>query len=1078
MVISNWSIKHSTTILVFMLLLVIQGWQAYQAMPREAAPDITIPVVLVTTPYIGVSPADIETLVTNPLEDELEKLKDVDNISSTSAEGASIISIEFTPDVNIDDALQKIRERVDAAAPELPPDAEDPIITEISFSEFPVIVVNISGDVGLLTLKQVAEDLQDQIEGVPGVLEVTLVGGIEREITVEANPELLEFYRVTILELLGTIQGENINMPGGSVDLGDLKYLVRVPGEFESPSDIESLVIRTEDGDPIYVRDVAQVVDGYEEETTFSRINETPSVSLSITRSGGENIIRITDEIKVMLDEYRAEYGENLTFTTLADVSDEIRLQLDDLENNIITGLVLVVLVLLFFMGGLRNALFVGLAIPMSMLLSFVVLHAMDYTLNIVVLFSLVIALGMLVDNAIVVVENTYRHAAMGKTRVQAAMDGVAEVAWPVISSTATTVAAFIPLSFWPGIMGQFMSFMPVTIIIVLLSSLFVALVINPVFCALFMAMPRPTGIEDPDEAELAALPRNFLYTAYGAVLRAGVRHWWVVLILAALAFAGTIAAFGKYNAGVEFFPETTPERAFVNITLPDGSNVEASDRIVQMVESILAQEQDILNFVADIGAGNGGQMDFGAGGTAPHRSRITIDFVDRELLHDNPNTILERIRSQLVDLSGAEFEIQKEQGGPPTAPPINIELSGPNNEQLGALTTAMVQIINGVDGVVDLKDNFEAGRPEITVNVNREEAARVGVSTSAVANTVRGAINGLEASTFRDDEDEYDILVRLPEQQRNEIEDIASLQVANDDGIRIPLTEVADIRVGRGYGSIRHIDGDRVVTISADVAPGENSNELLSEVQERIAAELPVPAGYRVSYTGENEDQAESAAFLGNALLVGMFLIALVLITQFNSISQVGLIMVSVLLSLIGVLWILILRQQPFSVIMTGVGVISLAGVVVNNAIVLIDYTNELRSRGIPTQRAVVQAGLVRLRPVLLTAGTTALSLMPTVLGYSLDAKNLRLASGGSSVEMWGPMANAIIAGLVVSTVLTLLVIPALYNGFDQTGGFLKRVFRGRASADSPLKPKRTTEPYEEPTAPASITGDFEPAE
>jgi multidrug efflux pump len=1057
MSITNWSIKHWLTVLVFMVLLTLQGLNAYNALPREAAPDITIPLVLVTTPYIGVSPADIESLVTNPLEEELERLKDVETITSTSAEGASIISIEFTPSVDIDDALQKIRERVDAAMPELPPDAEDPIISEISFSELPVIVVNISGDIGILGLKEIAEDLQDDIEGIQGILEVTLVGGVEREIVVEANPDMLDFYGVTLLELLGTVQQENINLPGGSVDLGDLKYLVRVPGEFESPSEIEDLVIRVEGGEPIYVRDVAAVTDGYQEQATFSRLNQTESVSLSISRRAGENIIRITDEIKAIMADYSERYSDRVEFTALADVSVDIRAQLDELENNILTGLLLVVVVLFFFMGGFRNALLVGMSIPMSMLISFIVIDLMDYTLNIVVLFSLVLALGMLVDNSIVVVENIYRHGSMGKPLVRACMEGVEEVAWPIISSTATTVAAFIPLAFWPGIMGEFMGFLPVTVIIVLTASLFVALVMIPVLSALFMRLP-PVVDMDPDEAELAALPNNFFYRGYAAVLRSATRNWAVVILLAGASFVGTIMFYAQNNAGVEFFPATTPKRAFINVSLPDGSNVEASDRIIRMVELMVAEEPDITNFVADVGAGNGGQMDFGAGGSAPHRSRITLDFITEADRTENPNDILERLRGRLLAIPGAEFEIAKEEGGPPTAPPINIELSGPDQAELGRLALQITRVLKEIEGVVNLKDDYESGRPEIAVQVDRREAARVLVSTSDIANTVRAAVNGLEASTYRDGTDEYDILVRLPEENRDSLEDIRRLTVSNNDGDRVRLTEIAEVELTGGYGSIRHVDGDRVVTIQADVAPGYNSNELLAVAQRRLATELQLPSGYHVSYTGENEDQAEASAFLGNALLTGLFLILLVLITQFNSLIQPGLIMVSVVLSLIGVLWGLIIRDMPFNIIMTGMAVISLAGVVVNNAIVLIDYTNQLRDKGMAVSNAVVQAGLVRLRPVLLTAGTTALSLMPTVLGYSLsinstNPRDWSVSSGGSSVEMWGPMANAVVFGLSVSTVLTLLVIPAMYNGIDQTGGFLRRLFT-RQPVESPVGP------------------------
>jgi len=1052
MPLTNWSIRHAVTIYVFVVVLVAAGLNAYQGLPREAAPDITIPVVLVSTPWFGVSPADIESLVTNPLEEELEQLKDVREIRSTSAEGASIISIEFEPTVDIDDALQKIRDRVDAAAPELPDDAEDPIISEISFSEFPVMVVNISGDVGLLGLKQIGEELQDEIERIPGTLDVTLVGGLEREITVEADPAQLDYYRVTLGELTGALQGANINLPGGSLDVGDDKLLVRVPAEFDSVTEIEDVVIRDEDGQPIYVRDVATVIDGYEEISTMSRLDGTQSVSISISRRAGENIIEITDEAKRIVAEFDERYGGAVEFTVLADVSNNIRVQLDELENNILTGLILVFVVLLFFMGGMRNALFVASAIPLSMLMSFAILSVMDVTLNIVVLFSLVLALGMLVDNAIVVVENVYRHGTMGKPLVQAAMDGVGEVAWPIISSTATTVFAFFPLLFWPGIMGEFMYFMPLTVMIVLASSLFVALVINPVFCATLMYVRPPSPDATPEDAgdELSALPRNLLYRMYGGTLRFAVRNRFLTTVVTIATFFGTMWAFGQYSAGVEFFPTTTPERIFVNVTLPDGSNVEASDRIVRQVEELLVDEPLVESMVADIGAGNGDQMSFGADGTAPHRSRITVEFIDRELQEESPFALIDRLRVQLQDIPGAEFEIQAEEGGPPQSPPVNVEIVGREYEDLGRIAAEAFRLIESVDGVTDLKDDFETSRSEITVEVDREEAARVDVSVFEVADTVRSAVNGVTASTFRDADDEYDIIVRMAEEYRDSIDDIAALTVSNADGDLIPLTEVASVHVRPGFGSIRHVDGERVVTLSSDVRDGFNDVEVLTQVQDLLANELNLPSGYELRYTGQNADQAEAAEFLGNALLAALFLIGLVLVTQFNSITQPMIILGSVVLSLLGVLWGLLITHTPFNIIMTGVGIISLAGVVVNNAIVLIDYTNQLKDRGMESREAIVTAGMVRLRPVLLTAVTTALSLLPTVFGFSLDTKNLRIVQGGTSVEMWGPMANAVVAGLLVATFLTLVVVPVMYSIIDSMGGWFRSgPFRRRRRVD-----------------------------
>ena len=1052
MPLSNWAIRHSVTIFVGMLVLVLAGTSAYNGLPREASPDITIPFVLVTTPYFGVSPSDIETLVTNPLEEELEQLKDVREIRSTSAEGASIISIEFEPGIDIDDALAKVRERVDTAETELPPNAEDAIVTEISFSEFPVIVVNISGDVGLLGLKRVAEEMQDEIERIPGILEVSLVGGLEREVRVEADPARLEYYGITLLEIVGAIQMANINLPGGSVDVGEYNYLVRVPSEFERVSEIEEVVVRTENGVPLFVRDVARVVDGYEDEATFSRLNGTQSVSLSVSRRAGENIIVITDEVKRIVESFDQEYHGTLTFTTLADVSDDIRRQLNELENNIITGLLLVTIVLLFFMGGLRNALFVGIAIPLSMLISFIVLAAMGITLNIVVLFSLVLALGMLVDNAIVIVENIYRHGNMGKGRVRAAMDGVEEVAWPIISSTATTVFAFVPLLFWPGIMGEFMYFMPLTVVIVLLSSLFVALVINPVVCATMMKFDRNDaagGVEEVDE--LASIPNNIIYRAYRSLLDASVGTAFgplAVLVLAGLAFVGTFVVFAGNNGGVEFFPETTPEQAFVNITLPDGSTVEASDRIVRVVEGILRDQPNIQNWVADVGAGNGDQMNFGSGGTAPHRSRVTIDFVPLGERTENVYETLGRIRLALAEIPGADFEIAKAQEGPPTGAPISLEIVGDDYLELGRIATEVAHLVREVEGVVDLRDDFESGRSELRVEVDRTEAARVDVSVNDIANTVRAAVNGVDASKFREHDDEFDIVVRMAEPYRDSLEDIGSLIVSNQDGIQIPITEVATLRIDAGFGSIRHVDSERVVSITADVADGYQDAVVLAAVQDMLRSDYLMPPGYEIRYTGQNRDQEEASAFLGQALMSGLFLIALILITQFNSVLQPGIILASVLLSLLGVLWNLILRGAPFNIIMTGLGIISLAGVVVNNAIVLIDYINQLKGRGMPSAEAVITAGIVRFRPVLLTAVTTGLSLMPTVLGYNIDFKTLTIETGGTSVEMWGPMANAVVTGLGVATFLTLLVVPALYRLLDQGKALLTRALRRTPAA------------------------------
>ncbi len=1089
--ITNWSISHRVTIFVLMFVLAVTGMLSYTSLPRESEPDITIPFVMIATPYIGVAPADIETLITNPIEEELEQLRDVEEIRSTSAEGASIISIEFTPNAEIDVALQNVREKVDLVRPTLPADAEDPVVSEISFSDFPIMTIALSGEIGAVQLSRVAEQLEHDIKNIEGILDVRTVGTVEREVRIEADPWLLEYYNVTLSDVTAAIQAENLNVPGGSVDVGEMTWLVRIPGEFEAVRDIEGVVVKEEFGDAVYVRDVATVVDGFEEMSTYSRFNGVNCVTVVVTRRTGENIIRITDEINALLGDYDEQYADIVSFSVMDDVSGVIRSQLEELENNILTGLLLVLIVLLFFFsgwrvalltlgaggafvalgllaggaagipinpwilitivmvvgflfdkrGGMRTAMFVATAIPFSMLISFAVLAALGITLNIVVLFSLVLALGMLVDNAIVVVENIYRHASNGTDYETAAREAVAEVAWPVIASTATTVFAFLPMAFWPGIMGEFMRYMPITLIIVLSASLFVALVINPVLCARFMRIAEE-DIDldsDPDD-EAASLPDNLLYRAYSKTLRWSVSTLPANAAVIGLAFAALVGSgmlFMSAGTGTEFFPQMTPERFKINVNLPDGAGVDASNAAVRRVEQFLLEQPIVDRIVAAVGSGNDATA--GGGGTQSHRSRVSVEFVDANEMDETVNEFFARLREHLDTIPAVEFEVLIEAGGPPQGDPVVIEIVGDDQTILEELSARVYGIMEGVEGVADLVSDIEVGRTEVNVNVDRESAALLGIDTFTVADTVRSAINGNIASVFREADDEHDIVVQLAEEHRSRVEDVGRLRVATQNGDRIPLSEIADVSVQQGYGSIRHIDGERVISVSSDVVEGANANVVLAAAQAAIEAEVEPPPGFELKFTGQNEEQEEAQAFLSKAFLAALFLIGLVLITQFNSVIQPAIILASVILSLIGVLLILYARQLPFSVIMTGVGVISLAGVVVNNAIVLVDYINQLRDRGIELVEAVVTAGMVRLRPVLLTAITTILSLIPTVIGISLDAKRFQIVPGGMSVEMWGPMANAVVGGLAVATLLTLVVVPSLYVALQKISDLFK---------------------------------------
>ena len=1014
MLASNAAITNRSTVFALMLIIVVAGLYSYLTLPRESNPDITIPNVLVVTSYEGVAPEDVESLVTIPIERELKGLKDVEEVRSVSAEGASMITIEFTPDVDIDDAIQKVRDKVDQAKGDLPSDLEnDPLIQEINLAEFPVLMIAISGDIGERVLKEVAERLEDRIEEIPGVLEVNLTGTREREIRVEFDPDRIAAYHLSFSEILATVQRENVNIPGGSIDLGRSKYLLRVPGEFTDPTIIDRLVLVTRNGRPIYLKDVATVRDTYEDHQSYARLNGRQSVTLAVKKRTGENIIKVSDRVFALLDQARPLLPAGVELAVTLNESNDIRRMVKELENNILSGLVLVVAVL-FLLLGTRNALFVALAIPFSMLVSFTVLQALGVTLNMVVLFSLILALGMLVDNAIVIVESAYRHVEEGKTRLEAARTAAAEVGWPIISSTLTTLCAFGPLMFWPGMLGEFMQYLPLTLIVVLSASLFVALVLNPVICATFMKVARRKT--DP------AVRPSFLLRGYQAFLETSLRFRGTVVLVAVLMMAGLIGLYGRFGHGVEFFPETEPNRAIVDIEAPQGTNLNTTDALVRTVEEVVAAETDVKYVIAEVGI-----AEEGSSGVESRRSKVSLEFVERQERSTSSTLVINRIRQALSGLSGAEVQVEKEKMGPPTGAPVEVEIRGEDVDRLRSLVERVRALIQDVPGLVDLKDDLSRANPEIRVVVDREKATLLGLSTAEVSNTVKTAIAGYKVGTYRVGEEEYDIVARLPEAHRRHLSDIEGLLVPTRSGDAIPLSSVAHLELGTGFGSIRHLDQKRLVRVTANTS-GRNANQVLAEVRGRLSA-LELPAGYSIAFAGEQKDQAEAAAFLSKAFVAAIALIALILLTQFNSVAQSGIVLTSVILSLTGVFGGLLVTGMPFGIIMTGIGVISLAGVVVNNAIVLIDYINRLRRQGMDLHPALVRAGVVRFRPVMLTAVTTILGMLPMAVGTSFDFYTMRVQTGGESAQWWSPLAVAVIFGLAVATLLTLVVVPVLYS-------------------------------------------------
>ncbi|MEL6543297.1 MAG: efflux RND transporter permease subunit, partial [Myxococcota bacterium] len=778
--ITEYSVSHNVTTYVLIAIFVLGGLLAYSSLPREAAPEIEIPVIVVSTPYVGVAPEDIESLVTNIVEREISEIADIKKLTSVSSEGVSVVTAEFDTDTNLDEALAKIREKVDLAKADLPADAEEPIVQEISTTDFPMMIVNVTGPYSQLALKRVAEDLEDRIENVKGVLEVNLAGGAEREFQVQVDLARLNHYALALSDVTNAIRRENINMPGGNVDVGDAKFLVRVPGEYESAEQIADTVVRVRGGTPIYIRDIADVKDTFKERETYSRLDGRSNVSLTITKRAGSNLIEIAENIRVVIAEMEPEMPANTEVVILSDESENIRDMVKELENNMITGLLLVIIVIMVAMG-LRNSVLVGVAIPLSMMITFLVLQLLGITLNMVVLFSLILALGMLVDNGIVIVENIYRHASMGKTVRQAALEGTAEVAWPVATSTFTTVAAFLPLMFWPGIIGEFMGYLSKTLIITLLASLLVALVITPVLCAAFLRV-NADGSVLSDEAEDSAPDGSTLggriLIAYERLLRGAIGHRWITVMTGGAVFVLTIVLYVSSGLGVEFFPETPPERIIISVDAGDGTRVGLTNRVVGAIEAQIQGDPNIKHYVATVGqSGGGGGFSVG-GGKSPHRGQVSIDFVDAAEQTAPINDVINDIRNRIADIPGARIEISKQQDGPPSGAPVNIEIRGEDLRVLERTVEEVKAIVSAVEGVVDLKDNFSSGRPEVRIEVDREKAGLVKASTSQIGDVVRAAINGVEASKIRDGEDEYDIRVRLNEADRKSLKDLETLRI------------------------------------------------------------------------------------------------------------------------------------------------------------------------------------------------------------------------------------------------------------------------------------------------------------
>lgn len=1116
---SSFSVDNSTSVIILTLIITVLGLGAYRTMPKESFPEIVIPTVYVGTPYPGNSPVDMENLITRPIEKQLKSLNNVKDIKSTSVQDFSSIVVEFTPGVELAKAIQDVKDAVDKSKSELPTDLDqDPNVLEVNTSDFPIMNVNISGPYSEQELKRFGEYLEDAIEKLPEISKADLAGTVEREIQINVDPYKMESVGVSFGDIAGAVQTENLTISGGSIKNGDFERTLRIDGEFTNPEDLMDIIVKTDQQKIVYLRDVAEIKDTFKDRVSYARSKNLPVITINVTKRSGENLLDAADKIKEIIETTKANrFPENLEISITNDQSKQTRIQVSDLENSIIFGIILVVLVLMFFMG-FRNALFVGSAIPLSMFISFLVLDSFGITLNLMVLFSLILALGMLVDNGIVVVENIYRLMQEGKPASQAAKEGVGEVAWPIITSTLTTLAAFLPLAFWDDLVGEFMKYLPITLIIVLSASLFVALVINPVMTAMYMKIEDMTQ-NKPKKGSLRmagflgvlalvcylvgwntigsiAIVSAVLTLVYVFFLRKAVgwfqsvflvrmengyeslltfslkgRNPIKILVGTFLLFIFSIVLLGVSSPKVLFFPDNQPQLVNVFVEFPIGTSIEATNAFVDKMEDEMMAKLEpyggiMESVITQVGEGTGDPTQGPSLQSTPHKAKITIgfvDYIDRQGI--DTNEAMEVIRDLAKVYPGVLITVDKQQNGPPVGNPVNIEFVGEDYEQLIAYvdeTKAYLES-NSIPGLEELKTDLSLGSPEVVVRIDREKARRFGLSTSTIAQELRTSLFGLEISKYKEGEDDYPILLRLDEDSRYDINMLVNKKIGFRDKFgdkrEVPISAVADIQYGSTYGSVKRKDSEKVVSMFSNVLDGYNPTEINSQIKDLMGA-YPVPEGITVKYTGEQEEQAKSQAFLLRALGIAVSLIFLIIVAQFNSVISPFIIMTSVLFSTIGVFLGLVIFNMDFVVIMTGIGIISLAGVVVNNAIVLIDYTDLVRTRkreelgiqkgsylALPDLLAsIVEAGKTRLRPVLLTAITTVLGLIPLAIGMNINFATLlsefdpQFYVGGDNAAFWGPMAWTVIFGLTFATIITLVLVPVMYLLTDKLAIKLRR--------------------------------------
>jgi len=1093
---TSWAIDNRVSIYIATIIITLAGIFTYIRLPKEQFPEVVFPQIYVLTFY-SASPTDIENLISKQLEKEMKSIAGVKKITSNSVQDISNVLIEFRTDVKVDKAKQEVKDAVDRARNKLPNDLiTEPQVVEIDISEVPIMNINLSGDYDLFTLKKYADQIQDKIESLKEIRRVDIVGALDREIQINVDLFKVAQAGISLDDIESAVRYENMIISGGQLSMGGMKRSLSVNGEFASAEQIGNVVVRSIRGGMVYLKDVAEVVDANKEQESFARLDEKNVITLNVIKRSGENLISASDQINAAVESIKKDLlppGMKVTIT--ADQSEGTRTSLQDLINTIIIGFVLVTIILMFFMGA-TNAIFVGLSVPISSFITFLVMPSLDFTLNVMTLFSFLLALGIVVDDAIVVIENTHRIFDNGKVPIKkAAKIAAGEVFLPVLSGTMVVLAPFVPLIFWPGVTGNFMKYLPITLIVALLASLIVAYLINPVFAVDFMK-PHEHGTNSKitrgykvSGIVFGALAfmfyvtglfgmGNFTLFLFGIyslhrfylehVIRKFQENSWPkvqnryhkivvwclegkrpILVVASVVvlFFLSIVFTAIRKPPVVFFPKGDPNFIYAYIRMPIGTDQRITDSITSLVEQRVIKavqpDKEIVESVIGNVAKGASENPFDGGlQTSPHLGKVTVAFVKFEERHGkSTEKYLNVVRDVVADIRGAEISVNQENMGPPSGKPVNIEIAADDFNLLVVAASKLKRHLDSlqIGGVEELKSDFQSDKPEITVVIDREKANRQGISTGQIGALLRTAILGKEISKFRDVEEDYPVQLRLNAEQRADINTVMNLPLTYRDmsmggAVRqVPLSAVANIEYSNSYAGIRRINQKRVITLSSNVLAGYNPNEVVASIVKALD-DVDLGDEVTVKLTGEQENQQETIDFLGIAFIVAFLLIFMILVTQFNSTGKPFIILMEILFSVIGVLIGFSITRMEISIVMSGVGVMALAGIVVRNGILLVEFTDLLLAQGMELKSAIAEAARTRMTPVLLTAMAATLGLIPLAVGLNIDFVSLfthfepRIFFGGDNVKFWGPLSWTMIFGLIFGTFLTLVLVPVMY--------------------------------------------------